>query len=539
MAAKPLPYLRWTLLILLLVGEILFLSLCFDASPLVHHNQWWAKILTHARLIPQLAVAIGVAILVLGGARMREELKILFRVNTRPNLFWCFLLLHSLAFFYFFHLTKIVLETDSQQSHDPGFWVALWALMGLTTGVFWVGTLIPWSLWRILSVKALGILTLAGFLGIVAWRAGQYTAELWNPLGHATLWLVRLLLIPFFDNIIWEPEHWTLGASGFNVEISWQCSGYEGIGLIWVFISFFIWYFRKELQFPQAFLLLPLGTVVIWVANAFRIAALIALGTKRPDIALAGFHSQAGWLIFNAVALGFIALARQSRFFSRSYSAETVLRERNSTVPFLAPLFVTLAAGMLVRTFSENADVYYPLLVLTQAIMLWKFRRDYFPLGWGFSWFAVSAGILAFGLWMVLAPYGESALAKPPASWQEQKSLLAGWFEVWLIFRTLGSVLTVPLVEELAFRGYFPRRLISPDFQEVPLGKFTWLSFLVSSLLFGALHTRWLAGIAVGMLYVLVLYRRGKIGDPVIAHATTNFLLVVYVLVTHDLEAWK
>ena len=77
----------------------------------------------------------------------------------------------------------------------------------------------------------------------------------------------------------------------------------------------------------------------------------------------------------------------------------------------------------------------------------------------------------------------------------------------------VGSVVTVPLAEELAFRGYLTRRLMATEFQEIPLGRFTWFSFLISSALFGALHGRWLAGILAGMLYALALYRRKDLGE--------------------------
>jgi membrane protease YdiL (CAAX protease family) len=46
--------------------------------------------------------------------------------------------------------------------------------------------------------------------------------------------------------------------------------------------------------------------------------------------------------------------------------------------------------------------------------------------------------------------------------------------------RVIGLALIVPLTEELAFRGYLLRRLIAREFDCVPPGGFTWLSFLVS-----------------------------------------------------------
>ena len=95
-----------------------------------------------------------------------------------------------------------------------------------------------------------------------------------------------------------------------------------------------------------------------------------------------------------------------------------------------------------------------------------------------------------------------------------------------------------PLVEELAFRGYLTRRLMATDFQMVPIGKFSWPSFLISSLLFGFLHERWMAGTLAGLLYALALYRRRELSDTVLAHAVTNGLIVAYALTSSDWSLW-
>ena len=68
---------------------------------------------------------------------------------------------------------------------------------------------------------------------------------------------------------------------------------------------------------------------------------------------------------------------------------------------------------------------------------------------------------------------------------------------------------------------------------------FTWLSFGLSSVLFGVLHGRlWTAGVIAGMLYAWAYQRRGKIGDAVLAHAVTNALLAIGVLLTGDWRLW-
>jgi CAAX prenyl protease-like protein len=133
---------------------------------------------------------------------------------------------------------------------------------------------------------------------------------------------------------------------------------------------------------------------------------------------------------------------------------------------------------------------------------------------------------------------GKPAAAGDHALQDGVGQLPSGWLAVWLAFRVLGTVVTVPLAEELAFRGYALRRLIAADFERVSFQRFTALSFFGSSLLFGALHSRLLAGSLAGAAYALVLYRRGEMTDAVVAHATTNALLATWVLATGAWSLW-
>ena len=104
--------------------------------------------------------------------------------------------------------------------------------------------------------------------------------------------------------------------------------------------------------------------------------------------------------------------------------------------------------------------------------------------------------------------------------------------------RILGSALIVPIAEELAFRGFLARRLIAAEFEEVPFGTFTWFSFLLSSLLFGAMHQSVLAGTAAGAVYAVATYQRGRLSDAVAAHSTTNLLIAVQVLFGNAWRLW-
>jgi CAAX prenyl protease-like protein len=139
-------------------------------------------------------------------------------------------------------------------------------------------------------------------------------------------------------------------------------------------------------------------------------------------------------------------------------------------------------------------------------------------------------------IWILLEPTVDSSKTALSRGLAE---LTSGSAAIWLAFRVLGSVITVPLAEELAFRGYLIRKLIAKDFENVPLGRFTLLSFILSSVLFGLLHERWFAGTLAGMAYALALYRRGQLGDAVIAHMTTNALIAIFVLTQAKWSLWS
>jgi CAAX prenyl protease-like protein len=209
----------------------------------------------------------------------------------------------------------------------------------------------------------------------------------------------------------------------------------------------------------------------------------------------------------------------------------------DSSAAYVVPLLALVGATMLGTALSDGFDWLYPLRVLVVAALLWHFRTVYRRLSWSWSWQAALLGALVFVVWLLLEPRSVAGSAGDRLV-ESLRSLPSGWAACWLVFRVIGSVVTVPLAEELAFRVYLLRRCQARDFERIPFQRFTWLSFLVSSLLFGLLHGRWLAGTLAGMVYALALYRRGKPADAVLAHAVTNALLAVYVLTTGSWSLW-
>ena len=162
----------------------------------------------------------------------------------------------------------------------------------------------------------------------------------------------------------------------------------------------------------------------------------------------------------------------------------------NPTAAYVAPMLVIALATMITGALAESGfDRFYAVRVLAGArrpLVLPSPLRG--PRG-VFSWQAVAVGMAVWAIWTALEPAPSSSevgmamadtLARMPRAWAGS----------WLAARAIGSVIIVPLAEELAFRGYLTRRLIAADFQTVTEGRFTWPSFLLSSLLFGLLHQR-------------------------------------------------
>jgi exosortase E/protease (VPEID-CTERM system) len=534
--APSLPLFRWVCLLALLLAEVLALTLRFDTRLLDEKRYWWAHLLSHSSEVFRLGCLIALATLVFGWSRLRGEWQRAFESSEVPATWWPALLGHLGAMAVFTALTAFILEWGIESSPFAAAWALAWVLTGCLTLGLWVAAVVPVSLWLPLARR--GVVPLAGgvVVGSAAWAAGCWATDLWQPLSRLTFWTVGKLLGLVSADVVCQPDDFILGTASFQVHIAPSCSGYEGIGLTLAFLGAYLWAFRADLRFPQALCLLPIGAVLIWLANAVRIAALVLIGTwGSREVALGGFHSQAGWLAFLGVGLGLVVVSRRMRFFSRSLAAG---HDANPAVPYLVPVLTLLATAMITGAFCHGFDWLYPLRVLTVGCVLWCCRRAYASWSWGWSWSAVGVGVLVFVIWMALEPRPADSEATGALA-SGLAGLPGGWAVVWLVFRVFGSVVTVPLAEELAFRGYLSRRLMGADFESIPLGKFTWFSFVVSSVAFGALHNRWLAGTIAGMLYAVILSRRGRLWDAVLAHTTTNALIAAYVLTTGSWSLWS
>ena len=324
-----------------------------------------------------------------------------------------------------------------------------------------------------------------------------------------------------------------LGVGDFSVYIDQSCSGYEGIALVTVFLGLFLWIFRRSLLFPNALVLVPIGIGTIWLLNSARLAALVSLGAHvSPEVAIGGFHSQAGWIAYLFVTLGIMAIAPRLAVFSSS--GRHVTSERSAgdrmMLAFLAPFMAMSAANIVMAACAPYDTWLYVLKVAMVGVCLWAFRDIYLSLIAKVEPITFALGAIVGVLWIVTAPAGEQGSGI--GAWIAAQP--AGLVAVWLTIRAIGSIVMVPIAEELAFRGLLHRWLISRRFETVGFAQFSWLAFLASSLLFGLMHQRWIAGALAGAVFALLMYRSGRLSGPIFAHMTANAVIVAWAIAARN-----
>lgn len=158
---------------------------------------------------------------------------------------------------------------------------------------------------------------------------------------------------------------------------------------------------------------------------------------------------------------------------------------------------------------------------------------------------SVLLGVLVFALWigpdLLFPSYRDFWLFSNGVMGRPVSSMAAGQkADVWfLVFRVLTSVVTVPILEELFWRGWLMRWLIDRNFERVPLGSYTPESFWIVALLFASEHgSYWEVGLAAGVAYNWWMIRTKNLWDCILAHAVTNACLAAYVIGWGQWQYW-
>jgi uncharacterized protein len=214
------------------------------------------------------------------------------------------------------------------------------------------------------------------------------------------------------------------------------------------------------------------------------------------------------------------------------------------TLPMV--LFVVLLGlnGLLKKIDSRfwlsSAEYWvYPLqTILCGGLVIW-FRREYEWRRFVRAGFAIAVAVVVFALWIspqAFFGFAPRSTGFDPGVFSDQPMLY--WSSLGLRFLRL--VLVVPLVEEIFWRGFLLRYLIADDFERVAFGTFSWVSFVVVTLLFTLSHSMadWPAALLTGALFNLVAYRMKSLSSCVLTHALTNLLLGLWIMRTQQWGFW-
>jgi uncharacterized protein len=215
---------------------------------------------------------------------------------------------------------------------------------------------------------------------------------------------------------------------------------------------------------------------------------------------------------------------------------------RHAAVPYIFPFIVFI--GLLALQPLVPVPAWVRFVISMGAIL----AISRVPLRGGTSspLFSSLIGIAVFVIWVapdVLAPWwhhtilfdnaivGHPAGNTPPAAKTDR---------FFLLFRIATSVIAVPILEELFWRGWLMRWIIDPhDFERVPLGTFAPAAFWLVALLFASEHgSYWDVGFAAGIIYNWWLVRTRNLWDCILAHAVTNGILALYVVAAGQWQYW-
>jgi CAAX prenyl protease-like protein len=210
-------------------------------------------------------------------------------------------------------------------------------------------------------------------------------------------------------------------------------------------------------------------------------------------------------------------------------------------LPFGAYMAFIVLADVLDRMGVPAADLrwLYGVKIAVVLALLLAYRRRYDELRgpaptWRALTLALVCGIVVLVLWVNLdVPW---MMVGQAPGFDPRTAGVIDWPMVAL--RIGGAALVVPVMEELFWRSFLLRWITDPRFEQLDPRRAGVKAFVVTAVLFGVEHNLWLAGVAAGVLYGgLYMYTR-SLWSVVVAHAVTNGLLGVWIVLTKQWTYW-
>ncbi|HEY2015104.1 MAG TPA: CAAX prenyl protease-related protein [Bryobacteraceae bacterium] len=217
---------------------------------------------------------------------------------------------------------------------------------------------------------------------------------------------------------------------------------------------------------------------------------------------------------------------------------------RNATLAYVLPFLVFVVLLEVEHAIALPAQVFYPVRFLAVSLTLLLVSRRYISLGTSFPVASIGIGVLVFLLWVApdaLFGYRHHWLFQNFVTGAAESTILPEMRRsaVFTTLRVLTSVILVPILEELFWRGWLMRWLIDTNFLKVAPGKYAPMAFWAVAILFASEHgAYWEVGLGAGIIYNWWMVRSRNLADCMLAHAVTNALLAAYVLIGDHWQYW-
>lgn len=200
--------------------------------------------------------------------------------------------------------------------------------------------------------------------------------------------------------------------------------------------------------------------------------------------------------------------------------------------------FLVIVLGMLLTEYM-NPFLGYSIKVLLGLGAIVYFWKQYKEINIKFDGLAWLFGFLIIAIWI-----GLEFLNKGNTSGYDPTIYTGALFYLLIAVKIIGMVVVAAVIEEIFMRSFLIRIFISKNFEKIKIGTFTWISFILTTVLFGLLHgytltgSRLVVGLIAGAMFNLWLYYRKDIFSCIQCHAAANLGLVVYVLITQNYLLW-
>ncbi|NCO37440.1 MAG: CAAX prenyl protease-related protein [Armatimonadetes bacterium CG_4_10_14_3_um_filter_66_18] len=229
--------------------------------------------------------------------------------------------------------------------------------------------------------------------------------------------------------------------------------------------------------------------------------------------------------------------------------------QRHAARAHLVPFAVWMALLFLLPILEVPSGLGYAVRTAVCLLLLVGLRpwRWYEAFRLRHAWLALAVGVAVCAVWVLpespwigggggvqrlylkycVLPFGKlpEPVLFPPCAPEN-----CGW--LLTVTRLVGSAFVIAAIEEFFWRGFLYRWLLRQDFLSVGLGVFGARAFVLTAVLFGFEHNRWLAGILAGLAYGWLAVRTRDLWAAALAHVVTNLLLGVYVLTTGQYGFW-